>query len=80
MPVFIGDEKLAKHFIPYSSGSDLGPYEFEGTYGFTHGHNIPHTHLVANGHRQPGRGIRKALLKRYEKTVYVFQSFFDNIH
>ena len=60
----VGEERLAKHFIPYSSGSDRGPYEFEGTYGFTHGHNIPHTHVVANGHRQPGRGIRRALLRQ----------------
>ena len=64
LSILIGKEKLAKHFIPYSSGSDRGPYEFEGTYGFAHNHNIPHTHVVANGHRQPGRGIRRALLRQ----------------
>ena len=52
--------KLAKHFIPYSSGSDWGPYEFEGTYGL----GSQHTHVVQTAHRQPGYGIRRALLKR----------------
>ena len=59
------EEKLAKHFIPYQSGSDLGPYQFEGSYGLIgHEHNIPHTHHVTTSHRQPGYGIRRTLLKR----------------
>ena len=53
------EEKLAKHFIPYASGGDWGPYEFEGTYGVG-----PHTHVVQTAHRQPGYGIRRTLLKR----------------
>ena len=53
------EEKLAKHFIPYASGGDWGPYEFEGTYGVG-----PHTHVVKTAHRQPGYGVRRALLKR----------------
>ena len=52
------EEKLAKHFIPYTSGGDWGPYEFEGTY------EGPYTHVVKTAHRQPGYGIRRALLKR----------------
>ena len=52
------EEKLAKHFIPYASGGDWGPYEFEGTY------EGPYTHVVKTAHRQPGYGIRRALLKR----------------
>ena len=51
------EEKLAKHFIPYASGGDWGPYEFEGTY------EGPYTHVVKTAHRQPGYGIRRALLK-----------------
>ena len=53
------EEKLAKHFIPYASGGDWGPYEFDGTYGVG-----SHTHVVQTAHRQPGYGVRRALLKR----------------